>query len=244
MVSLGINLLMFLVAYKYQTDKLTDASYSITFITLSTWIFFHFSEKSIVDTIIYMLICLWALRLGIYLFKRIQFTGRDKRFDKIRSSFKSFLGFWIVQGISVFIIILSQFISSQHHDKTLNLLIITGVIIALAGFIVETIADNQKFNFKLNHPNKFISTGLWKKIRHPNYLGEIMFWIGIFILCSANSNISHIIIASISPLWISFLLIKFSGIPPLEEKWKSKYKDNLAFQKYYQNSKRLIPNIY
>ncbi|MBT8231427.1 MAG: DUF1295 domain-containing protein [Bacteroidia bacterium] len=243
-VSLGINLVMFLVAYKYQTDKLTDASYSITFIALSSWIFFQLSSRNVTDTIIYALIFIWAIRLGYYLFKRIQVTGRDDRFDEIRTSFKSFLGFWLVQGVSVFIILLSQFIISQNNNDKISELIVIGIMISIIGFLIESVADHQKFTFKLNNPNDFISTGLWQKIRHPNYLGEILFWLGIFVASIPYSSLTYIAIALISPLWISFLLIKFSGIPPLEEKWMTKYKDNTDFQEYYKRTSRLIPGVY
>lgn len=244
LLSVGINLFMFLIAYKLQTDKLTDISYSITFCTLTISAFLIRSDKSVPDIIMLVLVNLWSIRLGSYLLNRIYHMGHDKRFDNIRKSFLSFLGFWIVQGISVFIITLPFLLLVKNPETSLNMGFILFSIVALIGIVIEHLADQQKFLFKKQNPNQFIQHGLWKKLRHPNYLGEILVWLGIglsaFFVLPANGSL----IALISPFWIIFLLVGFSGIPPLEKVWKEKYKDNQEFQKYYKQSWRLVPYLY
>lgn len=235
---------MFLIAYKLQTDKVTDISYSATFMISVLGLFVLRSSQDIVDKIVLSIIFLWAIRLGLYLLVRIHTMGRDNRFDHIRNSFKSFLGFWIVQGISVTIICLPVILSFNTGNKNLTTIGYIGISIALIGFLIETVADNQKYSFKKLNPDTFIQSGLWAKIRHPNYLGEILFWIGIFLISLSGITNNILYLGVISPLWIVFLLIKFSGIPPLEKKWAEKYKDNVLFQNYYNKSYRLIPGIY
>jgi steroid 5-alpha reductase family enzyme len=243
-ISIGFNLAMFLVAYKLQTDKITDISYSATFITSVLGMFLLRSSNDVVDFSILILILFWATRLGTYLLVRIHTMGQDNRFDNIRNSFKSFLSFWIVQGFSVTIICIPIILSFNIADKELSTIGWLGIGIAIIGFLIETIADMQKYSFKKENPDTFIQSGLWTYIRHPNYLGEILFWIGVFLISISGFENSIVFFGAISPLWIIFLLLKFSGIPPLEKKWAEKYKDNNQFQVYYKRSYRLIPGIY
>ena len=243
-ISVFLNLLMYLIAFSFKTDKLTDISYSISFLLLGIINFVYFSSQDVMDIILLVLLNLWAIRLGTYLFVRINTMGHDHRFDNIRNNWKSFLGFWIMQGISVSIIMLSILFASSVTGKSFGWIEIIGVLIAFSGFSIEAIADQQKFLFKMQNPNKFAQLGLWKNIRHPNYLGEILIWIGISIAVIRFSGVGSWWIPFISPLWIIFLLVKFSGIPPLEKSWKERYKDNPEFQEYYENSWRLIPGLY
>lgn len=89
-----------------------------------------------------------------------------------------------------------------------------------------------------------MQTGLWKKIRHPNYLGEILFWTFLSLSVTANLPIMYWTWTLIGPLWLIFLLIFFSGIPPLEKKWNEKYSGSVEFKEYINQSWRLIPGIY
>ena len=241
-VSVGFNLFLFCIAYFLQTDKVTDFSYSLCFFVING-VGFYLSDRGSIDLIMFLLISVWTFRLGGYLFIRIMHMGRDARFDKFRKKLISFLFFWVVQAVSIFIISLSFLIFYDTNNGIAYPSFWIGVSIAIIGLIIESIADHQKFQFKKKNPNTFIQSGLWKTIRHPNYTGEILFWIGIFV-----STFSYITewqwIALLSPLWIIFLLVKFSGIPPLEEKWAEKYGDNSSFLEYKEESYRLIPGLY
>ena len=241
-LSLAINMILFLIAYFFQTDKLTDLSYSLCFLAINTYNFI-FSDFEVTDMIVFAIISLWALRLGSYLLFRINTIGRDARFDGIREKLISFFGFWIVQSISVFILCIPIIILYAYDGYNINSVFILGVVISLMGLIIESIADQQKFNFKIKNPNQFMQVGLWKKLRHPNYTGEILFWIGIFI-CVVPVMSSSYWVPIQSPTWISFLLIEFSGIPPLEKVWNEKYGDSKAYKDYVKNSDRIIPWVY
>jgi len=233
---------MFFIAYSKQTDKLTDITYSLTFICLII-VSFSFSERSLVDLSILALVVAWALRLGFYLSKRVNKVGKDDRFDKMRPNFFHFLGFWMLQAISVFIISLSFLLTYREFGKIPTTLFYFGGIITAFGLMLETTADFQKSKFKNKNPNLFMADGVWKFIRHPNYLGEILFWIGIFLMGhSYISNSSWI--AALGPLWIIILLVKISGIPMLEKKWEQKYGDMPSFREYQIRSWRLIPYLY
>ena len=244
MASLGINFTMFLVAYILQTDKLTDISYSLTFALLSAFGFVFYSGKDMVDILALVLILVWAFRLGSYLFMRIHKIGRDKRFDNIRINFKSFFLFWLMQGLTVAIVLIPFMLLISDTEKPLDSIPVVCILISATGLILETIADQQKYRFKLNNANQFMNSGVWRFIRHPNYTGELMFWFGIGLLSAHYMNGSYILLSLSGPIWISYIIIRFSGIPPLEKTWKDKYSDNSEFKEYWNKSWRLIPFIY
>ena len=239
-VSLGFNITMYIIAYLKQSDKLTDISYALTFFVIN---FFGFisSDKDVADILIFTVISLWSIRIGSYLLFRIFKIGRDKRFDIIRQNPISFLGFWLMQGLTCAFVSLASYLSYKTIGDPKLLPLIIGLALSLFGLILESLADQQKFQFKLKHPKEFMTIGVWKHLRHPNYTGEILFWIGVFIM-----SISQIpfYLGILSPIWISFILIKFSGIPILEKSWELRYKLDQKYQVHKQNSWRLIPFIY
>jgi steroid 5-alpha reductase family enzyme len=104
------------------------------------------------------------------------------------------------------------------------------------------LADWQKYNFKNKPENKdkWTDVGLWSYSRHPNYFGEILCWVGLFIAAlSYLSGIKYLFI--ISPIYISALLLFVSGIPPLEKRYDEKYRDNERYQQYKASTPLLIP---
>jgi len=240
--SIGFNILMFIPAYLFRTDKLTDFSYSLTFIAVVTYIFID-QDFSLEKLIVFLMVVIWAIRLGTYLFYRIQKIGRDKRFDDMRMKFWSFFGFWLLQGMSVFIIIIPSVLFLQAEQVSFNFLSFVGIFIWLFGLLLESTADQQKFAFKSNpsNHNKWQMAGLWKYSRYPNYLGEILLWVGIFITCLNSLSSVQIIIGIASPIYIALLLIFVSGIPLLERKNDERWSQLDAYNAYKKRTGKLIP---
>ncbi|MBD3155066.1 MAG: DUF1295 domain-containing protein, partial [Candidatus Aenigmarchaeota archaeon] len=125
---------------------------------------------------------------------------------------------------------------------TLSSLSFIGFIIWGLGLTIETIADLQKFKFKNNPKNKgkWIQSGLWKYSRHPNYFGEILCWVGVYIYCLNYLSGLNALIGLISPVFISSLLLFVTGIPRLEERHDKKYGDKKEYQKYKKKTSKLI----
>ena len=100
----------------------------------------------------------------------------------------------------------------------------------------ESIGDSQLKYFLQNPTNKgkIITTGLWKYTRHPNYFGEVVLWWGIWFL---SLSTSYGLISLISPITITFLILKVSGIPMLEKKYEGR-KD---FETYKQKTNSFFP---
>jgi steroid 5-alpha reductase family enzyme len=179
-LAVGINVLMFIPAFLFKTDKLTDISYAASFLILASVVASQ-SSQELGHIILYAFVTLWSIRLGGFLLYRINKQGRDKRFDEMRSKFFSFLKFWLLQGVSVFVILLPALLYWQNENLNYNALSVIGAIIFIVGLSTEFLADIQKFNFnqRKNKKNAWIDEGLWSRSRHPNYFGEISVWVGI-----------------------------------------------------------------
>jgi steroid 5-alpha reductase family enzyme len=242
LISLLIQIVLFIPAYIFKTDKLTDLSYSLSFIILSLFAFFS-NSYNVIKLILLLMINLWAIRLGSYLFYRINKIGRDKRFDEIRNNFYKFSSFWLLQAISVFIILLNSLIlfSKDLSFLNFNYLSIVGVFIWLTGLLIESFSDIQKFNYKKNHKNTWTNIGLWKYSRHPNYFGEMLCWVGIFVFSVFYLNVMNILLSLVSPLLIILLLRFVTGIPTTEKKQDSKFKNNKEYVKYKEKTNLLLP---
>lgn len=237
--SVGVNLLLFLLAYLLRTDKLTDISYSLTFIAIASYSFLQ-SEQSTVDLVLTLMVIFWGIRLGSYLLYRIQHTGTDKRFDDIRGSFKSFFLFWLMQGLTCFIVMIPVIMAHQTLTKEVGREFLIGGVLAALGWLLEAIADAQKFSFKKQHPDSYMKSGVWAFLQHPNYTGELLFWWAIFLACLPFVPW----LAIVGPLWISFIILRFSGISLLQEKWQEKYGNDPDFITHQEKTWKLVPWVY
>ncbi len=246
-----LNVFMFYWAYRLQTDKLTDITYSASFAALSLYsIFMGDALASMGKLIMGALVLMWALRLGYYLFDRVSKIGKDERFDEIRVNKKRFFRFFLLQGVSSWVISLPFMIRLSADHGTFSFTRVedlewVGLVIALVGLIVEGVADAQKSAFKAKpgNSNEIYTEGLYSKIRYPNYLGEIVFWVGIFL--AAIPFLSGWGWASvISPIAIILLLLFVSGIPFLERGRAKKYGDDPKYQAYHERTYKIIPGVY
>lgn len=232
---------MFIPAYIFKTDKLTDLSYALTFIFL-IFIAFFLSPFSFEHIIVASMIVLRGLRLWWFLFMRIRRIKYDKRFDGIRESFPKFFKFWILQWLTVWIILIPAlvFIQSTTHDVFL-----LGGIVWLIWLLVESIGDWQKYIFtqNSNHKGQFIQSWLRKYSRHPNYFGEILCRIGIYIFVLPSLSLRAGIFGLISPIFIIFLLVFVTGLPPLEKQADIKWGKMKEYIYYKKNTSILIPWI-
>lgn len=241
LLSFLIQAIFFVFAYIFKTDRLTDLSYGLTFIVLAIIAFFV-GSMNLKSFILLLIVLIWSVRLTSYLFKRIVKMKRDKRFDGIRNSFFKFAKFWVLQGIAVWVILLPSLILLQNRTQTSDITFSTilGLSVFVLGLIIETVADRQKYNFKLRNQNGWIDSGLWHYSRHPNYFGEMMCWWGIFIFCLSILH-GFGLFSIVGPIFITVLLLFVSGIPPLEKSYKAKYGKTDEYKKYILKTNLLIP---
>ncbi len=128
--------------------------------------------------------------------------------------------------------------------KGLDVFALAGLLVWLAGFSLEVIADAQKSRFNADPANrgKFIQSGLWARSRHPNYFGEIVLWIGVLIIALPVLR-GWGWVALISPLFVTLLLTRVSGIPLLEKKADAKWGGQAEYEAYKKKTPVLFPRL-
>ena len=242
-LSVFIQILFFIPSYLLKTERLYDLVGSSTYIVVTTIAYLSVPNKSVTDTILFLFITIWGIRLGSYLFRRILRDNDDVRFEKAKKNFFWFLQYWIGQALWVSITSCAAVIAILKTESTsVNTILILGVLIWLLGFTLEVIADLQKSKFKKkqNTNKTFISTGLWSKSRHPNYFGEITLWVGIYIISfSSFSDIEFLTV--ISPIFVYILLTRMSGINMLEKIADERYGHLEEYLEYKENTPILVP---
>ena len=237
---------LFVPAYLFRTEKFFDLAGSVTYIFAVSFVVFKSNSDllnyDIGSLILSLVIIIWALRLGSFLFLRIKKAGEDKRFKEIKTSPSRFFMTWSLQGMWVSLCSACALTALANPiGIQTNLLFYFGLFIFLSGFILEIIADTQKSKFRSNTENKnrFISTGLWSFSRHPNYLGEIILWLGISVMSiSALSGWQYVTL--ISPVFTYILLVYISGVRLLEESGKGKWGHLEEYKKYLKNTPSLL----
>ena len=238
----GIQIVVFIPSYIFKTERFFDLTGSITFLSI-VWYIVYLRSGILPKTafILAILISVWALRLGLFLFFRVHKDGKDRRFDSLKVDFFKFLRVWMLQGLWVFITSLcAMMVLCSELIVDNNIFINIGVSIWILGFLIEVVSDMQKRQFMKNNKGKFISSGLWGYSRHPNYLGEILLWFGIAIICLPNLEGAQYL-GLISPLFVYLLLTRISGINLLEQYADETWGDLESYQHYKKTTPLLFP---
>jgi steroid 5-alpha reductase family enzyme len=239
----ALQVLFFVFAAGFKTDRLTDLSYGLTFVILSGLILALQRGPSAGQVLIASLVIIWGLRLGLYLFIRILKIGRDERFDGRRENPGKFARFWTLQTVTIWIIHLPVTLYLSDLSKPgFSWPLVAGTVLWLAGFTIEAVADQQKFAFKNRPENrgKWIESGLWKYSRHPNYFGESLLWVGVFVITVPVLG-GWMWAALVSPVYITLLLLFVSGIPLLEKQAEKKYSSDPAYGVYRDRTSLFVP---
>jgi len=240
-----IQWLVFVPSFLYQTEKYFDLTGSLTYISLTTFAFLVTPGVDLRSTLLFVLVLAWAIRLGTFLFTRIKKAGKDDRFDEIKPSFIRFLNVWTIQALWVTFTAAAAWVAiTTSIKKDIDAFAIIGLIIWVIGFAIEVTADTQKSRFNANPENKgkFINTGLWSRSRHPNYFGEITLWVGIAVIAIPVLQ-GWQWIALISPVFVTLLLTRVSGIPLLENKADKKWGGQPDYEEYKKKTPVLIPRL-
>lgn len=143
---------------------------------------------------------------------------------------------------------------------------IVGVLLYVGGLGFEVAADRQKSRWveekkQKKHDEDFLTRGLWSKSRHPNYFGESTLWTGIATVSAgvlmSNPGLARmgfagtglagkaaaLLTAGISPAFVTFLLLKVSGVPLSEKKYDEKYGDQEDYKKWKKETPMFFPKL-
>jgi steroid 5-alpha reductase family enzyme len=241
-IALALNGAFFAVAAARRTDVVTDLSYSLTFALLAVVLPFTGGREPS-QLIASLLVLLWAIRLGGYLFRRILRMKVDHRFDAMRDKPLRFARFWLLQAVAVAVIMLPvSYLLDRSGAPGFGAWAAAGVAVWLAGLLIEAVADAQKsaFRSKDEHRGRFIASGLWRYSRHPNYFGEILVWWGLFLYAVPFLDGAAFAVV-VGPVFITLLLLFVSGIPLLERSANEKYGDDPAYRDYKRRTSILVP---
>jgi len=241
-VAFALNGAFFAVAAVRRTDVVTDLSYSLTFALLAVVLLFTGAGEA-VQLVASLLVVVWAVRLGAYLFRRILRIKVDHRFDGIREQPLRFARFWLLQAITVAVVMLPvSYLLDRDAPPGIGVWSIAGAAVWLAGLLVEAVADAQKAAFKAKDENRgrFVASGLWRYSRHPNYFGEMLVWWGLFVYAVPVLHGAAFAVV-IGPVFITLLLLFVSGIPPLERSAEERYGSDEAYREYKRRTSILVP---
>ena len=243
----AIQILAFIPAMILRTERFFDLTGSLTFLAISVALVLLTPMPDARSWILAAMVILWAARLGSFLAMRVHKAGSDGRFDEIKGSPVRFLQVWVIQGAWVSITAAAAWIAISTDAGArapIGWLTVVGIIVWALGLVIEIVADAQKSAFRADpaHKDEFIRTGLWSRSRHPNYFGEIVLWVGVF-LTAAPVLAGWQWVAILSPLFVILLLTRVSGIPLLEARAEKKWGDRADYIAYRENTPSLIPRL-
>jgi steroid 5-alpha reductase family enzyme len=184
---------------------------------------------------------IWAMRLGVHIYLRNWGRGEDWRYAQWRAKWghwwplRSYLQVFLLQGLFMLVVALPM-LSVNTFGGDIGWLALAGALVWLTGFLWETLADFQLVRFLKDPANKgkVLKTGLWRYSRHPNYFGEVVLWWGMWLIALSVLGAWWTVL---SPLTITFLILKVSGVPLLE----SKMMKSDAYREYAQRTSGFIP---
>ncbi|MGI9286275.1 MAG: DUF1295 domain-containing protein [Pseudomonadales bacterium] len=240
-----IQWLVFIPSYIQQTEHYYDLVGSLTYLSV---VILALTLRQDWDTrviLIALMVGVWALRLGSFLFLRIKKDGSDTRFDTIKPYPMRFFAAWTTQGLWVAMTVscgLVALTSATHMP--LDWFAIIGVLVWVAGFTIEVLADYQKRVFRRRQDGQkgFIHSGLWAYSRHPNYFGEIVLWLGVSLVAlPVLDGWQHVTL--LSPVFVSLLLTRVSGVPMLEKTADKRWQGNRLYEEYKRQTPVLIPRL-
>lgn len=243
-IALIVNWLAFLPSAAAKSDKFYDTVGAITYISVIATASAAAWPLDARGMVIAAMVAVWCVRLGSFLFRRIHAAGgADSRFEKIRVNPARFLVAWTLQALWVILTASAALAAITAGERApIGIFFWAGAAIWVLGFAFEAIADNQKNAFRNVPENKgkFINVGLWRWSRHPNYFGEITLWTGILVMAvPVLSGLSWLVV--ISPIFVTLLLTKVSGINLQDAQAKQRWGDDREYQAYRAATPMLIP---
>ncbi len=241
---LSILTALWLLSLAVKDASIIDIFWGLGFVVLAWW---YRNQLGATDTRSLVLCCmvtLWGLRLSLHLAARNLGKPEDYRYQEMRKEagknfwWVSFLRVFMLQGFLLWIIA-APLLIAQTMPTALTMLDWIGIILFIIGFGFETVGDWQLQHFKKNPDNKgkVLNTGLWAYTRHPNYFGDALLWWGFFCFCASTGAWLYIF----SPILMTFLLMKVSGVALLEKKL---VESKPQYKAYLENTPAFFPKFF
>jgi len=233
---------LFILSLVLKRNDIADVAWGTGIFIVALVSYFSGTQNGL-SLLLTILAGLWGVRLTLRIYLRNRKKPEDFRYKKWRDDWgrwfyvRSYFQVYLLQGL-LMVAVGYPFIHASllGEGYGLNVLTYLGLIIWCVGYFFEVVGDWQLDTFIANKPapGEILTSGLWKYTRHPNYFGEVTMWWGIWLTVSV---LPFGYLALVSPLAITFLILKVSGIPMLEKA----FADNPAFQEYKKNTSAFFP---
>lgn len=218
-VILVVGVISWLFSVIKKDVSFVDSLWSLFFLIAAVVFAIESQPLSARGTVVLVLVAVWALRLSLYITTRNWDEPEDYRYQSIRAKYEpgfAFKSLYIVfglQGVLAWVIALPLH-AAIASDSALNWIDAVAVMLWFVGFVFEAGGDHQLSRFKARDGNKgrVLDTGLWRYTRHPNYFGDFCIWWSFYLFALAAGGWWSIL----SPLLMSVLLLKVSGVAMLE----------------------------
>lgn len=239
LICLGFFIVCGLIGLFKKRGDVADIAWGLGFIVVS-WTSWILSSSTLFGAAVNSLVTLWGIRLASHIYLRNRNRAEDFRYLSLRSKWKQFfplrffVEIFLFQALILYAVAFPIIWIHLHPESQSWEFFSAASILWLIGFTYEAVGDYQLLRFKINGRKALLTEGLWKTTRHPNYFGEILQWWAIWAIAIPAR---HGLFLIFSPLLITFLIIKISGIAPLEEKMRT----NPEFQSYAKNTPILFP---
>lgn len=240
----GMMVCAWIISLILKDASIADIFWGLGFVLIA-WVTFYLAEGYVFRKILLTtLVSAWGLRLAVYIGLRKRGEGEDRRYQNWRAKYGK--NFWWVSLFTVFatqgvlLLVISLAIQAGQialKPAGLGWLDAIGALVWFVGFAFETVADYQLYRFKADPGNrgKVMDRGLWAYSRHPNYFGESLIWWGIFLVTLSTPSSLWTVI---SPVTITFLLLKVSGVTLLE---KNIVEKRPAYRAYKESTSAFFP---
>lgn len=192
---------------------------------------------------VFVLVCLWALRLVLHVgVRNLSTLEEDVRYRQWREEWgstqvwRSWLQVFTLQPLIAFVFLLPVLVALAAEPRPVGPLFWFGAAVWLVGFLFEAVGDEQLRRHKADPRNRgqLITTGLWAWSRHPNYFGEVTLWWGVF-LCTIELPLFWLGLAG--PLGVSYLLWSVSGVAMTERLMRKRP----GFEEYARRTSIFFP---
>jgi steroid 5-alpha reductase family enzyme len=236
---------VYLPSFLNRTEHFFDLTGSLTSPGLAILALILVERRDARTVILALMILVWAARLGFFLFQRVKAAGGDRRFDRMKHDWAQFLMTWTLQGLWItFTAGAALAAMTSGKEASFGVLGVIGLIVWLIGFGTEVVADRQKSAFRADPANqgRFITTGLWSRSRHPNYVGEVVLWVGAALVAlPALQGWQYVTL--ISPVFVFLLLTRISGVPMLERSADKRWGGEPEYEAYKESTPVFFPRL-
>ena len=237
-----VQWVVFVPSWFAHTEHFFDLTGSFTYLAVVALTLLSRGSVTPYSLLVAAMVTAWALRLGAFLVARVRAAGSDSRFDAMKYRFAWFLMTWTLQGLWVLLTAGAALAAiTSPEDRQIDAFALLGVALWAFGFGIEVAADEQKRRFRARPENldRFITTGVWARSRHPNYFGEILLWFGVAVAAFPSLS-GWSMVTLVSPLFVWLLLTRVSGVPLLEAAADRRWAGNPEYEAYKASTPVLL----